>query len=156
MNYKIYKVTVYENGDKIWRNDKGQLHNEHGPAAEWADGGKAYWLNDKLNRTDGPAIEWADGSKSYYLNGKYYSHEDWRKEVEKLNKPSKVLNKEETIERLCDLVTHIGGKHFENKVSHDCFCGKNPLDIDIEQIDESIIEFIEDAVKEKMEGANNA
>ena len=30
---------------------------------------KAWFLNGKLHREDGPAIEWADGTKVWYLNG---------------------------------------------------------------------------------------
>ena len=84
MNYTTYKVEVYENGNKYWLNEQGQLHNEHGPAIQYADGYKAYYLNGKLNRTDGPAIEYIDGSKAYCLNGKGYSYEAWKREVEKL------------------------------------------------------------------------
>ena len=32
-------------------------------------GTKSWYLNDKLHREDGPAIEWADGTKYWYLNG---------------------------------------------------------------------------------------
>ncbi len=28
-----------------------------------------YKMNDKLHRTDGPAIEWKNGDKHYYLDG---------------------------------------------------------------------------------------
>ncbi len=45
-------------------------HREDGPACEYSDGGKAWWLNDQLHREDGHAIEYADGSKYWYLNGK--------------------------------------------------------------------------------------
>ena len=46
------------------------LHREDGPAIEWADGSKSWWLNGKCHREDGPAIEYADGYKAWYLNGK--------------------------------------------------------------------------------------
>lgn len=32
-----------------------------------------YWLNGKLHREDGPAIEWSDGSKFWYVNGLCHS-----------------------------------------------------------------------------------
>lgn len=63
MNYKVYKVRVWEDGKKFWFNENDRLHNEHGPA-----------------------VEYADGSKYYLLNGKDYSYNDWKREVEKLNK----------------------------------------------------------------------
>jgi len=42
---KTYKVEIDGNGDKFW------------------------FLNDELHREDGPAIEYADGTKLWYLNG---------------------------------------------------------------------------------------
>lgn len=59
-----------ENGNKVWRNEHGKRHRTDGPAVEWADGDKAWYLNGKLHRTDGPAVEGADGGKWWYLNGK--------------------------------------------------------------------------------------
>jgi len=48
------------------------LHREDGPAVEWADGYKAWWVNNQLHREDGPACEYADGSKCWYINGKVH------------------------------------------------------------------------------------
>lgn len=45
-------------------------HREDGPATEWANGYKAWWINDKRHREDGPAIEFANGDKHWYFNGK--------------------------------------------------------------------------------------
>ena len=56
-------------GNKKWFNEKDQLHRTDGPASEWADGSKAWYLNGALHRTDGPAYESAKGSKEWYLNG---------------------------------------------------------------------------------------
>ena len=33
-------------------------------------GTKHWYLDNNLHREDGPAIEWADGDKSWFLNGK--------------------------------------------------------------------------------------
>jgi len=58
----------FANGSKFWYlNNKS--HREDGPAIERANGTKAWWINDKLHREDGPAIERANGTKSWYLNG---------------------------------------------------------------------------------------
>jgi hypothetical protein len=40
-------------------------------------GTKRWFLNDKLHRTDGPAIEYADGTKMWYLNGIQYTEIEW-------------------------------------------------------------------------------
>jgi hypothetical protein len=59
----------YPNGYRAWylNND---LHREDGPAVEHADGDKQWYLNGQLHREDGPAIEYFDGSKSWYINSK--------------------------------------------------------------------------------------
>jgi hypothetical protein len=37
------KVTCrIEYGDKVWRNEKGEIHRKNGPAIEFADGDK-FW-----------------------------------------------------------------------------------------------------------------
>ena len=69
---KTYHFTNFF-GTIIYRRvDTNQLHREDGPAIEWADGSKEYWLNGMLHREDGPAVELADGSKEYWLNGERY------------------------------------------------------------------------------------
>ena len=61
----------YANGNKEWYiNDK--LHREDGPAVEYINGYKAWWLNDELHREDGPAAVYANGSKFWYTNGKLH------------------------------------------------------------------------------------
>ena len=71
MNYKTYKVKVFENGNRHWWFN-GELHREDGPAIERNDGSKFWCLNDKLHREDGPAIEYVNSYKAWYLNGKLH------------------------------------------------------------------------------------
>ena len=52
-----------ENGNKIWRNEKGQIHRKNGPAIVRANVDKEWWQNDKLHRIDGPAVEFNNGTK---------------------------------------------------------------------------------------------
>jgi hypothetical protein len=57
----------------------GQYHREDGPAVEYVDGHKEWFLHDQLHREDGPAIEWTNGSKAFYLQDEIYSEEEyWR------------------------------------------------------------------------------
>ena len=49
--------------DKVWRNDVGMVHRE-----------------------DGPAIEWGDGRKHWYLNGKEYDVLEWLLKVHEMRK----------------------------------------------------------------------
>ena len=52
------------------------------------DGGSKFWyLNDKRHREDGPAVEYTDGSKEWFLNGIEYSEEEYWNQL----KPPKEL-----------------------------------------------------------------
>jgi glucan-binding YG repeat protein len=49
---KEYTVRA-DNGNRFWLNEDGQMHCEHGPAVEWSNGSKWYYLNDQcLSRAD--------------------------------------------------------------------------------------------------------
>ena len=72
-------------GDKYWRNAKMEPHREDGPAIEYANGYKAWYLYDKLHRTDGPAVEYVNGTKHWYLDGKNINCSS-QKEFERLLK----------------------------------------------------------------------
>jgi hypothetical protein len=65
-----YIVIVDSYGSRFWHNESNQFHRTDGPAVEYANGDKEWWLNDKLHRTDGPAVEYAYGTKYWYQNGK--------------------------------------------------------------------------------------
>lgn len=56
-------------GNKIWRNEKGEYHREDGPAIEYWNGDKEWWVDGKLHRIEGPACKYCDGYKAYYTNG---------------------------------------------------------------------------------------
>ena len=74
---QTYKVIVDDY--KIIRcyNDKGQ-HRLDGPAVQWPDGSKEWWVNDERHRLDGPAIEDADGSKEWWVNGKQMTEQQFK------------------------------------------------------------------------------
>jgi len=67
-----YTVKVNDSGTVRWYNEDGLLHRLDGPAVEYADGSKEWWVNGKLHRLDGPAVESSDGFKSWWLNGKLH------------------------------------------------------------------------------------
>jgi len=79
----------YANGAKMWYLH-GKLHREDGPAIEYANGNKYWYLNDKFHRENGPAIEYADGSKEWYLNGVLLTEEQLKNQLkEQLKEQSK-------------------------------------------------------------------
>ena len=69
VDYEEPDVDKY--GNIYWHNEDGQLHREDGPAIEYADGSKFWYLNGELHREDGPAID-EYGSKYWYINGKLH------------------------------------------------------------------------------------
>jgi hypothetical protein len=77
MHKPVY-IKINENGDKYYYFDREMkiLHRETGPAIEWHDGSKEWYLNGKSHREDGPAIEYASGYKAWYLNGKNVTQEE--------------------------------------------------------------------------------
>ena len=67
-------IKIDENGTKFYFKDKAMSiwHREDGPAIEWANGDKYWYLDDKLHREDGPALECANGYNAWYLDGKLH------------------------------------------------------------------------------------
>ena len=67
-------IEINQFGSKFYYKDKAMtiLHREDGPAIEWADGNKFWYLNGKLRREDGPACEWSNGTKIWLLDGDYH------------------------------------------------------------------------------------
>ncbi len=67
----------------IYLNEQGQLHREDGPAIEYDDCAKFWFLNGRRHREDGPACEWANGSREWYLEGKYYTEDGYYQEMKR-------------------------------------------------------------------------
>jgi hypothetical protein len=59
--------------------DSIAYHREDGPAREWADGTKEWFLNGKRHRIDGPAVEWDNGERIWYIDDEEYSKEDFNR-----------------------------------------------------------------------------
>ena len=59
-------------GNKYWYNEEREYHREDGPAIEYVNGNKYWYINGKRHREDGPAVKYEDGSKAWYLNGKLH------------------------------------------------------------------------------------
>ena len=72
-------MEIDADGNKCWKNNLGEYHRIDGPALEYADGFKFWYVHDKLHRLDGPAIEYPNGSKYWYVNGIKVTNqiEDW-------------------------------------------------------------------------------
>jgi len=64
-------ITTLKNGTKYYFKDKAKtiFHRIDGPAVEWANGEKEWYVNGKRHRLDGPATEHADGYRAWFVNG---------------------------------------------------------------------------------------
>ena len=74
IKYKIYKqrlkVTKCQQTTEYCVENK--LHREDGPAMDFANGYKSWYLNGIRHRTDGPAVEDANGTKAWFIDGKLH------------------------------------------------------------------------------------
>ena len=65
-------IHIDKHSNKFYYSDKSMSvrfrHREDGPAVEWADGTKAWYINGERHREDGPAIEEVDGLKAWFIN----------------------------------------------------------------------------------------
>jgi len=63
------RMTIDSEGTKRWRNARGELHRIDGPAFEWSNGTKMWYVNGRHHRLDGPAYEVFEGSMGWYIDG---------------------------------------------------------------------------------------
>ena len=73
-NETIQAVRIDIYGAKFYYSDREMTiyHREDGPAVEFPDGGKEWYLNGNRHREDGPAVEYSDGDKEWFIDGKYH------------------------------------------------------------------------------------
>ena len=78
---KMPPTLIDENGTKVWKNERGQIHRGGDlPAKIYKDGKKEWWHNGMRNRWHGaPAVEYPNGSKEYWLYGKFTKKTDGSK-----------------------------------------------------------------------------
>ena len=85
-------------------NTSKQLHRIDGPAVEYADGDREWYVDGKRHRTDGPAVEWVDGYKSWWVDDELYSTEkDFNKfiqEVKELPLALRLIDPREWVRKL--------------------------------------------------------
>jgi hypothetical protein len=64
-------TNISSHGDKIYFKDKDRTirHRIDGPAFNYINGFKAWYVNDKRHRLDGPAIVYHNESKAWYVDG---------------------------------------------------------------------------------------
>ena len=73
MNEQPKNYTIY--GDKFWylpSKGRDYCHRLDGPAIEWKNGLKEWWVDDKRHRADGPAIEFVSGTKAWWVDNRLH------------------------------------------------------------------------------------
>ena len=66
-------------GNKFWylpSKGKDYWHRLDGPAVEYRDGRKWWYVDGKKHRLDGPAFEGTEGTKHWYVDGKQLPTEE--------------------------------------------------------------------------------
>lgn len=78
---------LWRKGHAVFRDEFGRKHCESGPALEFNNGYKAWYVCGEFHREDGPAIIDPDGGKFWYINGERHredgpaiEHRDGRQE----------------------------------------------------------------------------
>lgn len=81
-------LRVDSRGCEEWRDARGQLHRDGGPALKH-DGFEAWYVHGLRHRVEGPAVSWAsNGAFAWWLNGHRHradgpalrdadGHEEW-------------------------------------------------------------------------------
>ena len=64
-NYTKVKV----DGNKLYLNDEGKLHRLDGPAFEYSDGSKLWYINGICHQNIDPSYEYLDGTKQWFFKG---------------------------------------------------------------------------------------
>jgi hypothetical protein len=72
-------IHIDQYGNKFVYMDKAMtvLHRTDGPAMEYADGTKFWWVDGQRHRSDGPAIESFNGHKFWYVDGKSLTEKEF-------------------------------------------------------------------------------
>ena len=70
---------IDEFGTEIWRNKDGKLHRDNNlPAMIFKDRNKLFYKNGELHRLNGPAIEYIDGTKKYWIEGVQLTEDEFK------------------------------------------------------------------------------
>mgnify|MGYP001579131293 FL=1 len=65
------------------------------------------------------------------------------------------MTKQEVIATMCELCSIVGREKFDSRFPHDCFCGENPFKIGDFKFSREVIDFIREAISEKLNGTRN-
>lgn len=72
-------IKIDEYGNKLYYKDRKMtmLHRLDGPAVEYSDGSKVWYVDSKRHRLDGPAYDGAYGYKTWYVDGEQLTEREF-------------------------------------------------------------------------------
>lgn len=70
-------IAISTIGTRCYYIGDAKLHREGGPAVEFPDGAKYWYINGLRHRLDGPAMEYPDGFSAWYINGIRLTEEEF-------------------------------------------------------------------------------
>jgi len=80
------KLTIDKLGNKFWKLPSGKFHRKDGPAIEYSNGNKYWYINGKLHIENGPTCKCNNGYKAWYINDVEYKVKMRSKKLLKLLK----------------------------------------------------------------------
>lgn len=67
------RIEFHTDGGAFWGNSEYGLHRLDGPAVEYINDNREWWVEDKLHRINGPAVEWfSEGYKAWYVDNELH------------------------------------------------------------------------------------
>jgi hypothetical protein len=79
------ELTEKQWGEYDYDYDLVTFHRANGPAVEYKEGTKEWWLNNKLHRVDGPAVEHGFTEyKEWWIDNKRYSEKEFIQIIEEV------------------------------------------------------------------------
>ena len=82
-----YEVVIYDDCTVWCINGESHREENDGPAVEYFDGSKEWFLNGVLHRENGPAVEYANGYKEWYINGLEHTEKEFNRIINPPNCP---------------------------------------------------------------------
>lgn len=113
MNSEVVRT---EFDDRVEYRLNGKLHRTDGPAIEYDDGDKLWYVEGRLHRLDGPAVEWANGIKEWWIEGKKYTQEKFLKRTNQ--KSGKNMSYKDQIKSDMTKVAYRQGARKLTSISH--------------------------------------
>jgi len=94
------------NGNQHFYDEKGNYHNDEGPAFVGHDGGQEYYKHGKYHNDKGPAVVSPDGTVRYYIDGMPLTEEEFnRRKVREEQYAADMISNETEIPGItCDMI----------------------------------------------------